>query len=126
MEKVPGGDGKKLRAVGNAEACLGCGVCSTVCKNGAASMKPRSRRVLVPETLFDQRIAMALERGKLANAVRQPEKLSQRALAKIVGALEKSALFQTAMAKESIKSSFLEAMAKGAKRKAGKLADMLT
>lgn len=117
MEKVPGGDGKKRRAVGNDVACLGCGVCSTVCKNGAASMKPRSRRVLVPETVFEQRIAMALERGKLANMLFDcPEKLSQRALAKIAGAVEKSTLFQKAMARESIKSSFLEALAKKAKQ----------
>jgi len=127
MVKAPGGDRKQLRAVGNEETCLGCGVCSTVCKNGAATMKPRSRRVLVPETMFHQRIAMALERGKLTNMIfDNPETLSQRALARIVGALEKSRLFQAALAKESIKSSFLEALVKGAKKKAAKLGDELT
>lgn len=127
MERAPGGDQKKLRSVGNEEVCLGCGVCTTVCKNGAATMKPRSRRVLAPETLFHQRIAMALERGKLANMLfDSPEKLSQRALARIVSAVEKSTPFRAAMARESIKSAFLETLVKGARKKAGKLGDMLT
>lgn len=126
-EKAHGGAGKKLRAVGGDDACLGCGVCATVCKNGAATMKPRSQRVLVPETMFDQRVAMALERGKLTDMLfDNPERLSQRALAKIVGAIEGSALFQAALARESIKSSFVEILVKGAKKKAGKQADLLT
>ena len=53
-------------AVRNEQACLGCGVCTTACKTGAASMKSRSQRVLVPENVFDQRVMMAIERGKLA------------------------------------------------------------
>lgn len=127
IEKIQDGDKKKMWAVRNEEICLGCGVCSTACKTGAATMKSRPQRVLVPETVFDQRISMALERGKLANLLfDNPEKLSHRALGKFIGVFEKTALFKAAMARESIKSSFLDALVKGAKEKAGDLANTLT
>ncbi|MDX1776839.1 MAG: 4Fe-4S dicluster domain-containing protein [Desulfobulbales bacterium] len=127
IEKVQEGDKKKMWAVRNEEVCLGCGVCATACKSGAATMKSRSQRVVVPETVFDQRVAMALERGKLADLLfDDPERLSHRALGKFIGTMEKSAPFKAAMARESLKSSFLDALVKGAKKKAGDLADILT
>lgn len=60
--------------------CLGCGVCYSACKFGCITMKPRPRRVFTPETTFDKFVAMAIERGKLANLVfDDPDKLSHRA-----------------------------------------------
>ena len=54
-------------------------------------MKSRSQRVLVPENLFDQRVMMAIERGKLADLIfDDPGKLSHRALGRVLGALEKA------------------------------------
>jgi ferredoxin len=127
IDKIQEGDKKKMWAVSNEEVCLGCGVCSTVCKTGASTMKSRPQRVLVPETVFDQRIAMALERGKLADLLfDNPEKLSQRALGKVIGVLEKTSTFKAAMARESLKSSFLDTLVKGARKKAGDLANTLT
>ena len=90
-------------------------------------MKPRPQRVLVPETVFDQRIAMAIERGKLADLLSDdPEKFSHRALGRIIGVLEKTSPFKAAMASESIKSSFLNVLVKGAKKQAGVLTDLFT
>lgn len=127
IEKIQEGDKKKMWAVSNEEVCLGCGVCSTVCKTGASTMKSRPQRVLVPETVFDQRIAMALERGKLADLLfDNPERLSQRAVGKVIGVLEKTSPFKAAMARNSLKSSFLDALVKGARKKAGDLTDTLT
>jgi ferredoxin len=126
IEKVKEADKKKMWAVNNKDACLGCGVCSTVCRTGASTMKSRPQRVIVPENVFEQRISMALERGRLADMLfDNPERLSQRALGKIIGALEKTAPFKAAMARESIKSSFLDALVKGAMKKAGDLSDTL-
>jgi ferredoxin len=127
IETIQEGDKKKMWAVNNEEVCLGCGVCSTVCKTGASTMKSRPQRVLVPETVFDQRIAMALERGKLADLLfDNPERLSQRALGKVIGVLERTPPFKAAMARESLKSSFLDALVKGARKKAGDLTSTLT
>jgi hypothetical protein len=46
-------------------------------------------------------------------------------MGRIISLLESSALFQAAMAKESLKSSFLNMLVKGAKKKTGDLAELL-
>jgi ferredoxin len=128
FEILKEGEGKKKRqwAVCDPALCLGCGVCYSACKQGAIAMKSRAQRVLTPETLFDRIVSMAIERGKLAHVLFQdPEKLSHRALGRIFHALEKSSPFKAAMAVEPLRSAFLNAMVKGAKRSAGELAEVL-
>jgi len=125
---VKGDEGEKRRqwAVCDQALCLGCGVCYSACKQGAIAMKSRVQRVFTPETLFDRIVSMAIERGKLANVLFQdPEKMSHRALGRIVNALEKSSPFKAAMGVEPLRSAFLNAMVKGAKRSAGELAEVL-
>jgi len=124
-EKMDGD--KEIRwAVRNEQACLGCGVCTTACKTGAASLKSRAQRVLIPETVFDQRVMMAIERGKLADLIfDDPEKLSHRALGRILRTLEKSNPLKAAMAAQSLNSSFMQRIVKEAKKKAGDLANIL-
>lgn len=124
VERGQEGEPGSQWAVIDEEICLGCGVCSTICGSGGATMKPRPQRIVTPETIFDQRVAMAIERGKLADLLfDDPEKLSHRALGRLVSAMERSSLFQAAMASESIKSSFLKMLVKGAKQQAGVLAN---
>jgi len=114
-------------AVRNEQSCLGCGVCTTVCKTGAASMKSRAHRVLVPETVFDQRVMMAIERGKLADLIfDDPGKLSHRALGRILRTLEKAEPLKAVMAAQSLNSSFMKRIVKEAKKKAGDLANILS
>ncbi len=114
-------------AVRNEQSCLGCGVCTTVCKTGAASMKSRAQRVLVPETVFDQRVMMAIERGKLADLIfDDPGKLSHRALGRILGAVEKSGPIKAKMAAQSLNSSFMKGIVKEAKKKAGGLTNIIS
>lgn len=112
-------DGKKRRwAVRDADLCLGCGVCCSACEFGGASMTPRDKRVFTPETLFDRVAAMAIERGKLAPLIfNNSDKLSHRAMSRIVGVIEKSPPFKAAMAVEPLKSTFLNNIVKGANRK---------
>lgn len=126
VEKKEDGDKTKRWAVRAEDICLGCGVCSAICKNGAATMKPRRQRVLVPETVFDQRVAMAIERGKLSDLLfDDPGKLSHRAMGRLVSLFESTLTFKAAMAKESVKSTFLNAIVKGARKKAGSLSDLI-
>ena len=113
-------DGKKKRrwAVRDETLCMGCGVCYSACKNGGASMKPRPQRVLTPENTFDRIVTMAMERGKLANVLfEQPEKLSHRALGRIIGVLEKTPPFKAAMAIQPLRSAFLDRAIKMSKNK---------
>jgi ferredoxin len=96
--------------------CLGCGVCAATCDKGSITFQPRAQRVYTPETMYDRVIAMALERGKLADLIfAQPEKLSHRALKRIIQVVEKSPPFQAALAIAPLKSAFLDGIVRAAK-----------
>jgi heterodisulfide reductase subunit A-like polyferredoxin len=127
IENNTSGAQVKKQAVRDDQVCLGCGVCTTVCKNGAASMKSRPQRTLVPETVFDQRVMMAIERGKLANLLfDDPGRLSHRALSRVISAIEKSAPVKGFMATQTLNSSFLKTIVKGAKLQAKTFADLVS
>ncbi len=105
-------------AVCDAGLCLGCGVCYSACKFGAISMKNRPKRILTPETAFDRVVAMAVERGKLASLLfEDPEKISHRALGRVINILEKSPPFKALLAVEPLRSVFLNTVVQGAKLK---------
>ena len=117
---------KRRWAVHNEALCLGCGVCYSICKFGALTMKPRTQRVFTPESIFDRIVSMAIERGKLANLIfDEPEKLGYRALGRIIGILEKSPTSKAVMAIQPLQSAFLTAMVKGAKRKRRDVVDVV-
>ena len=107
---------KRKWAVCDETLCLGCGVCYSACKFGGVTLKPRQRRVLTPEDVFDRVALMAIERGKLADVLfDDPEKLSHRALGRLVGLLERSPVFKAAMAVSPLRSAFLRGIVGGAK-----------
>jgi ferredoxin len=127
LEKRMEGDKEVKWAVRNEQTCLGCGVCTTACKTGAASMRSRAQRSLVPETVFDQRVMMAIERGKLAELIfDDPNKLSHRAMVRIMGALEKSKPIKAVMAAQTLNSSFMKKIVAEAKKKTGRPTEMMT
>jgi ferredoxin len=127
IEKTSDGKKEMRRAKNDALVCLGCGVCATVCKNGAAGMKSRVQRTLVPETVFDQRVMMAIERGKLADLLfDDPTRLSHRALGRIMAAIERSAPMKAFLATQSLNSSFLKTIVKGAKKQSKGYSDLMT
>jgi Pyruvate/2-oxoacid:ferredoxin oxidoreductase delta subunit len=113
------GDRKKRKwAVRDETLCLGCGVCYSACEMDAITMKRRSQRILAPETVFDRIVSMAVERGKLADLIfENPERLSHRALGRIIGVLEKFPPFKAAMAIGPLRSTFLNSLVRGAKKK---------
>ena len=117
---VPAGtqDGKKSakKARHDGEFCLGCGVCYTGCKTGAIRMKPRPRRVFTPETTFDKIIAMAIERGRLADLVFEGHgHWGWRAFGRMASILERTPPARALMAIEPLRSAFLEAVVRKAK-----------
>ena len=120
-------EGKKRRwAVRDETLCLGCGVCYSVCKHGGITMKPRAQRVLTPETVFDREVMMAIERGKLANLIfPERERLSHRALGRVIDVLEKSPPFKAAMAIKPLRSAFLSTLVKEAKRQTGEISEVI-
>ena len=106
-------DGKtKKKSVRDAELCLGCGVCYNACKFDAIRMEPRKQRVVTPENTFDRVARMAIERGKLMDLIfDNPEKLSHRALGRLLSALEQSPPGRALMAVKPLRSAFLNAVA---------------
>ena len=119
------GEEPRKHAQLDAELCLGCGVCFSACKFTALSMRPRSRRVVTPETIFDRAVSMAIERGKLADLIfDDPTRLSRRALARIARVLERSPVFKAAMAIKPLRSAFLKRIVHEGKRRAGRLGDV--
>ncbi|NIM20272.1 MAG: 4Fe-4S dicluster domain-containing protein [Candidatus Latescibacteria bacterium] len=111
------GKKKRRQAVRDNELCLGCGVCYSACENGGISMKPRERKAVVPETVYDRTVMMAIERGKLRDLIFDcPEKLSHRAIGRMIGVLEKSPPAKVAMAIKPLRSAFLNAVVMRAKR----------
>lgn len=113
---VTEGEKKKKRAVCNTDVCLGCGVCYSACKRSAIRMKPRERRVLTPETAAERLILMAIERGKLADFIfEDPQNMSQRLMASVIGVLEKTPPVRALMAIRPLRSAFLDMLLKKAK-----------
>jgi len=120
------GDEKRKWAVFDAGMCLGCGVCYSACEFGAITMRSRERRVFTPETVFDRMVSMAIERGKLANLLfDEPERLSHRAIGRVLAVLEKSPPFKAAMAIKPLRSTFMNAIIKGAKRSSGEIGNVV-
>jgi len=99
--------------------CLGCGVCHSACNRDAITMNPRLQRVYTPEDVFDRVVTMAIERGKLADLLfENSERLTHRALGRMLSVLEKSPPFRAAMAVKPLRSAFLNTMLSGVRRTA--------
>jgi NAD-dependent dihydropyrimidine dehydrogenase PreA subunit len=111
-------NGKRRRwAVRDEDLCLGCGACYPTCNLDAIRMRSRERRVYTPETTFDRVVAMAIERGKLAETVfEDPERLSFRALGRVIQGLEKSSPMRAAAAVRPLRSAFLQGVVAQASR----------
>jgi ferredoxin len=117
----PQGNKRPRCAVRDADLCLGCGVCYAACKHGAMHMVPRQQRVFTPETTFDRIVAMAIERGKLADLIMDnTEGMGFMALGRIIQVLEKLPPYKAAMAVQPLKSSFLNTVVSGVKASSGK------
>ncbi|HNR31085.1 MAG TPA: 4Fe-4S binding protein [Candidatus Hydrogenedentes bacterium] len=111
LEEIQTNGKKRKRAVCEADLCLGCGVCYHVCKTGGIQLKARPQRVLTPENTFDRVVRMAIERGKLAPLIfSDPDRLSHRALGRMLGILENSPPWKAAMAVKPLRSAFLNRM----------------
>jgi Pyruvate/2-oxoacid:ferredoxin oxidoreductase delta subunit len=95
--------------------CIGCGVCALECPNEAIKLTARAQKVLQPETMFERIILQSLERGTLQNLIyANPQRVDQKFMKVFVGAFLKLPPIKKALMSESLRSSFLQFMQKGA------------
>lgn len=103
----------------DSEMCLGCGACVTTCKNNGITLKHREERVYVPETIFDRAVAMAINRGKLAEIIfEDPKDLSYTGLKRVIHYIEHSSPYKALMAIKPLRSVFLNTLVKIGKKMA--------
>lgn len=111
-----GKKGKKL-AVVDQNVCLGCGVCVLSCKDDALEMAPRPQRRIAPETAFQRVLLMAVEQGKLANLLFDPEDgLTAQTANVLLGAILRLPPAKQLLARESLRSRFVDWILSGAKK----------
>jgi hypothetical protein len=97
-----------------------------VCHRGALHLRPRAQRVFTPETTFDRMVAMAIERGKLADLILDnTEGWGYHALGRIVQVIEATPPWKSARAVKPLRSAFLNAVVAGAKASAGQAKEVV-
>lgn len=91
------------------DACLGCGVCVPSCRRDALRLVPRKERVVPPRDTTRRLVRMAAERGNLADLLFDDRTLaSHRILATLLGAILHLPSVERALAREQVKSVYLE------------------
>lgn len=93
------------------DKCIGCGVCTDVCRWEGRYLRPRRRRAFTPATQLDKMVAMAVERGKLGDLlVDTLPGVGPRTLAHVLQALERTPPATALRAIEPLRSVFLRGL----------------
>lgn len=101
---------RRRKAVVDPALCLGCGVCHSACRFGAIEMRPREKKIFTPQDTFERYVAMAIERGKLADLLLEDvESLPMQAIGRVVKLLEAAGPVKAALAIAPLRSAFLSA-----------------
>jgi Pyruvate/2-oxoacid:ferredoxin oxidoreductase delta subunit/predicted transcriptional regulator len=95
--------------------CLGCGVCALKCTTGALKLVKRKQRVFHPEDTFERVILQTLERGTLHNMLfNNPQSKGHAFMRGFVGGFLKLPPVKKALMSDTLRSSFLATMKRGA------------
>jgi ferredoxin len=93
------------------DRCLGCGVCVRTCSKESLHLQSRPQRVITPLNGTHRAVLMAIERGKLQNLIFDNQVLwSHRAMAGVLGVILKLPPVKQLLAKQQVKSRYLEAL----------------
>ena len=107
---------KKKKGRVNNETCVGCGVCALRCPTNAIEMINRGKRVIRPESLFEQAMLASLERGNLQNQIfDNPRSVTQKFMRPLIGGFLRLPRVKRALMSDTFRSSFLGFMKNGAK-----------
>lgn len=120
-------EGKKYRWIAkvNTDTCLGCGVCVMKCEFDSMKMTPRPQRKITPESTFARVLTMALEQGKLHNLlVEEGEGLGSQVMGALAGAVLRLPPTKQLLARDALKSRFINFMIEKAKKSKVKGTDL--
>lgn len=127
MELVPAGPPRPARrrvARLVEDACLGCGVCVPACPKGSIRLVRRAERVIPPKNTALRVVAMAIERGNLADVLFDDRTLlHHRALGAALGAILRLPPVQRSLARSQLKSVYLERLFEAWERRTGSRAE---
>ena len=103
----------------NTSICIGCGVCALKCiKTESLKLVKREKRVIHPETTFERIILQCLERGTLQNQIfDNPQNITQKIMKGFIGGFLRLPPVKKILMTDTLRSTFLELMKKGAMRK---------
>ena len=103
------------RAVVDRDTCIGCGVCVPKCKRNAIKMVPRPQRHVIPENTIARTLMMAVENGTLQSLlIDRHSTMTSAAIAGFVGAVLKLPPAKQMLANASLKSRFVNFLARRA------------
>ena len=109
------GPKRKKKPVTDTHVCLGCGVCALQCRSKALSLVRQKKRVITPETTFERVILQCLERGTLQNQLfGNPRLMTHKFMRGVVGGFLRLSPVKRALMSDTLRSTFLTAMKKGA------------
>ncbi len=101
-------NGKKIPVI-DESICLGCGLCVRACPNKSLILKKTDRKIITPATSVHRVVLMAIEKGMLQELIFDNKALfSHRAMAAILSSILKMPPIKRAMAKDQMKSVYLE------------------
>lgn len=108
---------KKLSRV-DESVCIGCGVCHGACRFNALSMKPRAKRRITPETVVKRLLMHAVDNGKLHTAlIDDTQGFGLLAANRLVGAILHLPPAKQLLARQQLKSRFVDWLLAGAKKR---------
>ncbi len=106
----------KIKVTIDETRCLGCGVCTFKCTPNAIKLKKRKKKVIHPETTFENAILKHLERGNLIDQIfPSPDRIDQKFIKSILGGFLKLPPVKKALMSNMLRSSFLKVFENGAK-----------
>ena len=106
---------KRKKPVTDAAICLGCGVCALKCKSKALALVRKKKRIITPETTFERIMLQCLERGTIQNQLfDNPQSATHKFMRVFVGGFLRLSPVKRALMSDSLRSTFLAAMKKGA------------
>lgn len=110
IDILPGGNPKIDSSI-----CIGCGVCALKCETKALKLVKRKQRVIHPETVFERVILQCLERGTLQNQMfSNPQSITHAFMRGFIGGFLRLPPMKKALMSDTLRSSFLGIMKKGA------------